>query len=459
MRPLAISGLLLASLAGLALAPTASAAPPQPSCNGVWAATETLGPVAVFASPPCYEVSIDAMSCPVSPETWSEVRSGAIAVRVKACDRVEGAETDASAMAPPCTCPPPPRCNQVWTEGPLAGIVSDTITEDCRIVVAILRGTIACTDPLDGEKVLTQGRISVILPCGQIDYCEPPFECYPASTQPVLPPICGPTAMCAEPGLPAAVLIPPVCIWKEAAIGNLAKAGFDQCRQSHETFPPCSSPQRIHEYEQVAWLYAQVDLCLPHGPPPTLASAAAAVEPPVCGPDMRCEGPSCPARSVGSTVDHENSVTLNEDCTIDIVTGRGQVCVGAWSGYEQRVVGPVTWDRYYCRFPGGDPLDLSLTMGNPGPCGATDPTQRCPAPQPIRPCDDLPVAAATSAAQPSPASVSYTLSPECDLDVYVAVLPGAIQCLFGEGYNKAFQQGPVTVWTWGCRPPPQPPVE
>ena len=57
-------------------------------------------------------------------------------------------------------------------------------------------------------------------------------------------------------------------------------------------------------------------------------------------------------------MDHRNSVTVNGDCTIHVVTGEGQICVGAWTGHDHIERGPLTWDRYYCDFPGGDAHQL-----------------------------------------------------------------------------------------------------
>lgn len=510
MRPLAISALLVVMLAGLAITPMAQAAPPQPSCNGTIGGTQTIGPVTVFASPPCYEISIDPeMSCPLAPAEWTEARVGNVVVRVKTCGEVE--DGSQAAAAPPCTCPPPPYCRTpITTTGPLANIVSVTLTSDCRIIVEVLP-IIACADPLDGRKAVTQGRVMVILPCGQIDSCEPPFECYPtaAASAEVPPIVCGPTMMCTEPelsicsnddmcndaGCPypvgneagtdvtvaglrvthacgtqslcsgpmrctspfdqqAAVLIPPVCIERNIQQGPLT-AHVGQCGPQSaylDLCPDWGSAQRIERTEDVqdkGIVIVGAEACLPHSPPP---AASAAVElPNPCGPDANCQGPECPAQTVGSDVDHQNSVTLNADCSVDIVTGKGQMCVGAWTGHDTIEAGPITWDRYYCDFPGG-PLDgISFTTNNPGPCGsAVDPTQLCPAPQPI--CSPV-VASAAAIGGPL---VYYTVSDNCHVDVFVKV--DVMDCLWGEGYNKSFEQGPLTVWTWGCRPP-YPPVE
>lgn len=224
---------------------------------------------------------------------------------------------------------------------------------------------------------------------------------------------------CDSPATSSAVLVPPVCLWKEVASGPV-KAGADLCRESHETFPACSSAQRIHHYEQVGAVYAQADVCFPHSPPPALAASAVELPNP-CGPDANCQGPECPPESFETSVDHRNSVTLGRDCTVDVVTGEGQICVGAWSGHERREVGPITWDRYYCDFPGGSPIgDLTMTSAAPSPIAS----------------DHLRI----------------VFNPDGTVDVLVKV--DVMDCLWGEGYQKTAEAGPVTLWVWGCEPYP-----
>src|SRR5688500_1140211 len=138
MRSLAISALFLASLAGLALTPLASAAPPAPSCDGTAGGGETFGPVTLFASPPCYTVAVRAMGCPISGH-WEERRVSNVLVRVYVCDSGPADGASSASYAPPCTCPPPPQCNEVVTVGPLASVVSVTVSSDCRVQVDLLR--------------------------------------------------------------------------------------------------------------------------------------------------------------------------------------------------------------------------------------------------------------------------------------------------------------------------------
>jgi hypothetical protein len=431
MRLLAIPALLLLALAGLAVSPPAAAAPPAPPCNGTWATTQEVGPATVFVSPPCYHVDVEAMSCPISG-SWKEVaRVHQVVVRAYTCDRPDDAEPS-TAMAPPCTCPPPPQCRPISTVGPVAEVVSVTLTSDCRIVVSILPRLVACGEPLDGSRAVTVGRLTVVLPCGEIGPCEPPLECYPESSA-ALPPYCrrveqavGPVYAdvgqcfaqvvrvdaCTDTGLglhyatpaPAnealdaevshcwpdgadagsasasSAAIPPVCIEREAAAGPV-KAGFDSCRQSHED-TTCSngSAQRIHYYRQVGPVYAQVHFCFPHSPPPDLGAS------------------------------------------------------------------PTTSDT--------------------GPCGFQ---QRCPAPYP--PCTGL--SQRLDQVQPEsslPVWAHADLWPSCRVDLYVKA--DVADCLWTEGYNKVASQGPLTVYVWGCQdgttaqstqmppctcPPPQPP--
>src|SRR5688500_17463741 len=106
MRVVAIPALLLLALAGLAVIPTASAAPPAPVCNGTIGGTFTpVEPVTVFVSPPCYDVYVEAMSCPLGNGEWTDYRVQTVGVHVYTCSEDP---TTASSSAPPCTCPPPP---------------------------------------------------------------------------------------------------------------------------------------------------------------------------------------------------------------------------------------------------------------------------------------------------------------------------------------------------------------
>ena len=227
------------------------------------------------------------------------------------------APADPVADAAPCACPPPPpppRCPAFDTVGPIAQVVRLAGDQDCNVTVYVLPAIGCAGDPLDGAKAVTVGKATVVLPCGQIDPCEAPFDCAPASAQPPLAlcdtpdlcndagcpypvgaedgtdvqvgpvPVhsdCGPQDLCSGPfrctspfgGMSAA--IPPVCIQREAAAGPV-KAGVDSCREDHED-TTCSngSTQRIHYYVQEGPAYAQVHVCLPHAPPPGASASSA----------------------------------------------------------------------------------------------------------------------------------------------------------------------------------------
>jgi hypothetical protein len=320
MRPVAICCLLLLALAGLAITPSAAAAPPQPACNGVWALRETVGPVTVFASPPCYRVTI-------------------------------------------------------------AQIVD-------------------CGDPLDGPRTVTVGQASVVLPCGQVDPCEPPMDCYPTS---------------------AAVAIPPVCIEREVASGPV-RAGFDQCRQDHETFP-CHSVQRIHEYEQVGPVWAQVHVCLPHSPPP----AAAETNP--CGgaslpttvtlevpqvqscpaPVPLCSGVSDPVAGASGPVGA--NVDVQSNCRVDLYV-KADVMDCLWGeGYSKAATaGPVNVWTWGCKE--FDPTATAAAMADPFPT--------C-----IRECSPLP-SEACGLRDGTPSPLVHPLwGYDCTLDVHTACTGGA----------------------------------
>lgn len=324
MRVVAVPALLLLALAGLALVPDAAAAPPEPPCNGTIGASKTLGPVTVFASPPCYTVSVDP-GCVY--DHWYRQTVQRITVEANVCKGPTPPPTGASS-APPCTCPPP-QCTPIETVGPLAGVARVSVSGTCDVRVDLLR-IVACTEPLDGTWVFTRGRVTVTAPCKpDFDPCEPPFECYPQST----------------------ARAPPVCIWKEVAAGPV-KAGFDQCQESHET-DTCSngSPQRIHRYEQVGPVYAQVHFCFPHSPPPGLGAAAEVQPPDPCGPTALCQGPECPAADVSTTdllayLGPHASASLSRDCHAS-AEERGLRCSIGTADVE-RTIGPLTVGADLC---------------------------------------------------------------------------------------------------------------
>lgn len=470
MRPVAICCLLLLALAGLAITPSAAAAPPVPACNGVWAVRETVGPVTVFASPPCYEITIGAASCPLSSEKTTTARAGNIAVHVKTCDSVEAAS---AAPGQPCTCPPPRCANPVDTTGVLAQVVRVTLTSDCRVIVTVLYGVVACSDPLDGAKAVSVGSVTVVLPCGQIDSCEPPMECYPTSAA-IEPPVCGPDQMCTEPELPlcasrdlcndagcpypvgnergtdltvgglrvthacgpqdlcsgpmrctnplstAAVAIPPVCIEREAAAGPVS-AGFDSCRQDHESYP-CYSVQRIHEYEQAGPVWAQVHACLPHSPPPT----AAAAPPRPCGVQQRCPAPVPLCSGVNSPSPAILEVSSN--CHVYVELDH----MDCLFGEEHHNVDAANLHVHYTTCSGPQEVQAAAAP----PC-------TCPPPQPLcRPVNQL--------IADSDDAVDFALSDSCRPTVTIDLTYYA-ECVWG--HDEAIVAGPVTVVYPVCEGP------
>lgn len=331
MRVVAIPVLCLLVLTGLAVMPTASAAPPT-ECNGTIGGRQTVGPVTVFASPPCYDVYVDAMSCPLGNGEWTDLKVQNVGVHVYTCS-----EDPAAASAPPCTCPPPPRCTSITTVGPISEIVSVTVTSDCRVIVAILPRLIACSDPLDGAKAVTAGRITVWLPCGEITACEPPFYCQQANA--------------AE----ASAVIPPVCIRKQAEVGPVS-AEVGQCWAQQVTVDLCSGTgPGVHYFnDDTKVLEARADFCFPHGPPPDLSTSAS--QPGPCGLQQRCPAPvpmcsgisddlvAQPSRPVGADVD------VASDCHTDVYV-KADVMDCLWGeGYNQAAsAGPVTVWTWGCR--------------------------------------------------------------------------------------------------------------
>lgn len=83
-----------------------------------------------------------------------------------------------------------------------------------------------------------------------------------------------------------------------------------------------------------------------------------------------CSSPAaCSEKTYTVTADTTNTVTTHADCSIDVETGKGMICVGAWSATSEHDLGPIHWTRHYCDFPGG-PLDgISTTSAQrPPPC-------------------------------------------------------------------------------------------
>jgi hypothetical protein len=470
MRLLAITTFLLLALAGLALVPAGSAAPPQPPCNGTIAATKTVGPVTVFASPPCYTVSIDAMSCPIAG-SWKDVAHvQQVTVRAYTCDSPDPTADASAAQVPPCACPPPPpppRCVGFDTVGVIAQVVRLTGDESCNITVYVLPLVACAGDPLDGSKSITYGKVTVVLPCGQIDYCEAPFDCPPASAH--VPPAlaicntpdlcndagcpypvgadggmdlragpvsvhndCGPQDLCSGPfrctspiGPTGAASIPPVCIEREASTG-VAKAGVDSCRQDHET--TCTaSPQRIHRYEEVAGglAYAQVDFCLPHMPPPSPSTAS---NPGPCGVGpQRCPAPVPLCSGISGRVDDAEAavsgvpvgVGVSSGCHADLYLPPLTGCTWSGSYKPEASEGPVTVWAWSC---------------------------------------DPETSAASASAATLPVQVHPVVSTDpVHVDLYVKA--DVVDCIWGEDYNPTPVGPALTVWVWGCRPPYPPPQD
>lgn len=339
MRPLP-AALLAAALLALSFVPQATAAPEPsaaapPQCNGTIGGGTSVGPVTVFASPPCYTVEL-RMSCPLAGR-WEERRVGHVTVR-----------------------------------------------------------TYTCTSPTDD-----------------------------AASQ--------------------AVFIPPVCLEREVRQGP-ATVGYSSCEDERvEVAGGCSGggAQGIHYAKDLGPATARVAYCVPHSPPP--AATAAGIPTPTdipyciledCRPIGEALGSllACPEKSYTVRADTENTVAVHGDCTADLETGKGQMCVGAWYGTEERDVGPVHWTRHYCRFPGGDPTGgIGTSSSDPRPCGVQ---QRCPAPVP--PCSPIgdPVAGDVA---------DVDVSPYCRVIVSV----DAADCTGTERWASQ-TVGPLTVRSTEC---------
>ena len=291
--------------------------------------------------------------------------------------------------------------------------------------------------------------------------------------------------------VPNAAAYLPVCIERTVEQGPLT-AHVGQCEPQYAELDLCpswGSPER-HIRQDVydpRVAYVDVEWCTPHSPPPSSAGASDAGP---CGfSQQRCPAPhfpglddllapacttdlcppfppepspmKCPSQTVGSNVDHQNSLTLNNDCSLHLITGKGQICVGAWSGYEDRQVGPLRWERYYCEFPGGSPVccltTTAASAGLPDPCE----TQVFECTSPMEPNDPLQQAPPCTCPPPRPLcyevnraiawNEQYSLSDNCRITVTVDEAECGLQ-----GYQWTNTTvGVLTLNYHDCQSPPQ----
>lgn len=138
-----------------------------------------------------------------------------------------------------------------------------------------------------------------------------------------------------------------------------------------------------------------------------------------------------------------NTLTTHEDCTMDLETGKDIICVGAWSATATHQVGPLTWTRHYCSFPGGDPLCCLTTASSAretNPCG-TAAEMRCPAPYPL--CSGI----------KDPYDPFVGVQADLSSNCHVSVRVDLINCLWGER-DVTRTVGPLTVTYTECASPP-----
>jgi hypothetical protein len=261
----------------------------------------------------------------------------------------------------------------------------------------------------------------------------------------------------------------PVCLERNVQEGPLT-AHVGQCDPQYaeaDLCPSWGSPER-HIRQDVTdprVAYVDVEWCTPHGPP---ASSSTSDTGPCGFSQQRCPAPhypdlgellspacttdlcpafppepapmKCPSQTVATNVDHQNSLTLDSDCTLHLVTGKGQICVGAWSGYEDRQVGPLRWERYYCEFPGGDPVCCLATASDAEALEQAPPCT-CPPPRPL--CYEVNRAIAWNE--------HYSLSDNCRVTVTVDEAECGLQ-----GYEWTNTTvGVLTLNYRHCQAPPQ----
>lgn len=133
------------------------------------------------------------------------------------------------------------------------------------------------------------------------------------------------------------------------------------------------------------------------------------------------EADPCPTKSWTSGTDPQHSVAVSGDCSVELETNRGIICVGAWTATDEYQIGTVHWVNHRCAFPGGSPLDPPVMS-----LGAN-----C-APKTIY----------------AGAAIVETFS-DCSTRVSIDV----IDCLWGEEW-VTYQAGPATVRYTRCTGPP-----
>ena len=116
-------------------------------------------------------------------------------------------------------------------------------------------------------------------------------------------------------------------------------------------------------------------------------------------PSAHADGP-CAEKTFGVGEDPRHSVTIHDDCTIDVVLNDGIICLGGGVGRTDTDVGPVHVTQYYCTYPGFPPHLFDLE--DPGPT-----------------------------------------------DVF---LPQLMGCTWTGSYKPLVTVGPVTVWHYTCDP-------
>ena len=156
-----------------------------------------------------------------------------------------------------------------------------------------------------------------------------------------------------------------------------------------------------------------------------------------------CSSPAaCSERSYTVDADTTNTVTTHSDCSIDVETGKGVICVGAWTATSEHDVGPIHWTRHYCSFPGGDPVALAASSWArelPDPCG---PTAYCTGPE----CPAVEVATTDLLAYLGP-HASASLSQDCQ----ATIEERGLRCAIGTADIER-TAGPLTVGADVCMP-------
>jgi hypothetical protein len=224
-------------------------------------------------------------------------------------------------------------------------VVRLTVDDDCNVSVILLQA-IGCSPPFSGEWVVTEGRVSVYAPCKpSYGYCEPPFECAPASAPAGLP--SAPSGLSALATQPCACPPPqPLC---REVVRALADNQYyhlsDNCDVTITLEAYCSLQSNTVDHQLKApKVTVNYQTC--ENPPPQSTAAA--------NPFPTCVRDCSPLPDEACAVRDATPAPLlhplwGYDCTLDVETS----CVDGSSGRTETRIAFVNVGLEQCSGPAG----------------------------------------------------------------------------------------------------------